>query len=575
MAKGTRVSDVQFNVPAGADPMGIGGLDLGRSSYDPLATIRRGWDITREKQERETGRRREDYQTFVKDLPTFEGVNAKVTAELNKDVAGMKKLAEQKMLAGPFAQFAKTEEGKKVEDELTQRSNKIIEKGARYEALKPEFQAAQAFVADPKNAHLINQERTREKMNRFAAAPDLETMEQISREGMEGFVSMIPEPQDILSYVDQVGKGVEGDIEDLEYSIDPASGMLVTKKTSVKDPQAVHSRFVSGYRAATPEMRDAIDEMHSRAPEASKMDEEDNYMPTEDWFANQFSGMFGKTVEKEVKQLRADTDKFKQAFHPGTGRTETGEIIPDAPKQDIVMSMPLNVETKQALKTKKFGKERGVAKWAETADVAESSVDLSFETEELPLSGFADSYTATLKPTSIDQTTGTSPEAGKATLNTPVAVRFQPVWTGPEEWVRFELPAKAGEGQVTEAYKMVPGKPIPKLITDELKRQGRTYEWGAFLVENAIYNPSLEVQQLAPGIEREKYISRHGETLLTGWDEARDPLYGRMNAKEFDTQQVDKYVNDKLASLNKMDRFMVTPSPDKNKEGVLRDLTGR
>ena len=555
--------------------MGIGVPDLGKSSYDPLATIRRGWDVTRARQERKRQEQRQDYQQFVEDLPTFEGINAQVTAELNKDVAKMKELAEQEMLAGPFAQFARTEEGKKVEDELTQMSTKVIEKGARYEALKPEVEAAQTFLSDPKNAHLINQKRTREKWNRLKEAKDIESMEQITKEGLEGLVSLKPEPQDILGYVDSIAGGIEGFRETATPSIDEATGMLRVTKEKVKDPVAVHSAFVTGYRAAKPEMRDAIDEMHERAPEETKSDTEGNLLTKEDWFANQFSGRFAPEVTEAISQLRADTDKVKQAFRPGTGRTETGEITPDAPKHDIVMSMPVNIETKQAMRTKKFGKEKGVAKWAETADVAEQKTDLSFEAEELPLSGFVDSYTATLKPTSLDQTTGTAPEAGKATLNRPVAVRFSPIWTGPEEWVRFELPAKAGEAQVTEAYKMVPGRPIPTLITDELKRQGRQYEWGAFLVENAIYNPSREIEELAPGIEREEYISRHGETLLTGWDEARDPLYGRMNAKEFDTEQVERYVNDKLASLNKMDRFFVTPSPDKNKEGTLRDLTGR
>ena len=114
MAKGTKLSDVQFTVPEGADPLGIGVPDLGKSSYDPLATIRRGWDVTRARQERKRQEQRQDYQQFVEDLPTFEGINAQVTAELNKDVAKMKELAEQEMLAGPFAQFARTEEGKKV-----------------------------------------------------------------------------------------------------------------------------------------------------------------------------------------------------------------------------------------------------------------------------------------------------------------------------------------------------------------------------------------------------------------------------------------------------------------------------
>ena len=69
------MKSVDFNIPEGADPMGIGILDLGKSSYDPIETIQRFNENRRQNRLIRDERRREDYRYYMDRLPPKGPIN--------------------------------------------------------------------------------------------------------------------------------------------------------------------------------------------------------------------------------------------------------------------------------------------------------------------------------------------------------------------------------------------------------------------------------------------------------------------------------------------------------------------
>ena len=87
--KGTSYGDVNFSVPEGADPLGVGVPDLGRSSYDPIATIQAGWDRSRQDRLIRKDREQRNYEQFQQTLPTVDSVNKNLASIQNKKIMEM------------------------------------------------------------------------------------------------------------------------------------------------------------------------------------------------------------------------------------------------------------------------------------------------------------------------------------------------------------------------------------------------------------------------------------------------------------------------------------------------------
>ena len=140
MAKGTKYSDVNYSVPEGADPLGIGVPDLGKSSYDPIATIRHGWEASRQERMMNRDLQQQTYEAYMKNMPTPEGINQKITRDVNKKLGKMGALFQQQQRAGGFSDIAKTDEGKNVQAELAQLENEVASTIPVYNSLSKQYE---------------------------------------------------------------------------------------------------------------------------------------------------------------------------------------------------------------------------------------------------------------------------------------------------------------------------------------------------------------------------------------------------------------------------------------------------
>ena len=560
--------------------MGIGVGDptkMTTSYWEAYDRVQQPFKETEERRRREAEQRRQDYKELIDELPTFEGLSGQATEELNADVQRARDLYQKRMEAGPFFSLMRTETGQKAQEELGQLEKDITRKKSQYDYVLQNVQPQMQFMANPANQDKLNQQRSRENVAAF---------NQMSLDEKRDFVAsgqplavMKPEPQDYFGFVGDVmdrAKEFGTLTQDATYGVDPATGLYTIQTTEEYDPPSLHQHAVTAYRQADPAMRDYIDEVYDDAPEASKIADDGTPLSKEDWFGNQLSGLFGKRTK--VSAQKAPTTRTtgdKQAYNPGTSRTETGEIDTTTTQRETTMAVPVEMTVTKPRAPKVFGPERGKPRWEEEGKTEAVSEEQTFDTRVLPLTGFDDDYTTVVRQSSVDTSTGVPPPRGKATANTAVGVMFAPTWQGKRTPVTVDDPEEKDKDKVSRTYYLEPGKPIPKNLTAELDKQGIPYNWGAYLVEQSVYGAALEEIKLAPGVSMTDYISKNGKTVMTNWDEARPELYGIMNQKGYDINQIEADVNDMLNELNNVDEIYTTPAPNASRESAYERVTGR
>jgi hypothetical protein len=315
--KGTKYSDVNFSVPEGADPMGIGVFDTGKSSYDPLQTIRSGWEKTRQERMIKDEREREDYQNYVNKLPTFDAFNEKLSSDLNSKVGKMKEYAEQKYKAGIFSPFLKTErgpEGKKVNDELKRMEKEIMNIAPFYEKAANVYNQSMAVAKDINNRDLINRKLTFQNLKKIA---DAETPEQLAEAISQNPVVFKPTPIDMLKYFNEQFDTLvsPADKELLDIKTDPKTGLIIS--TTGLGENKARNAGMQIFRTA---MRDDnkkqwITEKYQQAKEsgltkdASGMD-----MDMQEWYLKEHMPQLAITsdVRNPVKDSTSGTGKKKK-----------------------------------------------------------------------------------------------------------------------------------------------------------------------------------------------------------------------------------------------------------------------
>lgn len=224
-------SDMNFSVPEGVDPIAIGVFDTGKSSYDPLKTIDEGWERQRQNRMIKDEQRREDYKSFIKNLPTFDAFNIRLSSDLNDKVQKMREYAERKYKAGQFSPFLKTEkgpEGKNVEKELKRMEREIMTIAPFYEKAAKAYDTALSTAKNPKLQDKINQKLTWENLDKIANA---KTVDEMAQALSKNPVVFKPTPIDMLKYFnDQFDTLVsKADQELLGIRKDPKTGLIISE----------------------------------------------------------------------------------------------------------------------------------------------------------------------------------------------------------------------------------------------------------------------------------------------------------------------------------------------------------
>lgn len=528
MAKGTRVKDVGFSVPQGADPLGIGVPDISSvdAYYRAARETRRPFEETRARREREKDRRREDYKTFVKNLPTYEGLNAKVTAELRGDVDKMRQLAEQKMLTGPFFSVAKTEEGKSAEAELTKMGQDVISKGSRYEAIASRIGPQLKFAADPTNQDKINQKRTQENLQAYDEAKSLDDIEAATQQPL---VVMKPQPQDLFGYVGKIVnriKDIGGLHESATYDADSTTGLFKVTTEQERNPQVIHENFVQGYRDAEPEMQDFIDEQYEDA--VDKVTPEGVTMSTEDWFANKYSGLFGKETTETVEKMPG-YKAGKYQYGTGLGRTDDGRLIVENLKKPTVQGASVS---RTSTKVKRIRKRDGKTIYLDPSTKEGQRAEVTYNTAEIPLVGLDEPFGMLTQQGARETYSGEKPTVGRSSTNSPLTATFYPIYQGEAQDFEHAYDGPDGE-KIVDTYSLAKGDPVPNVIEDQVGKNMIQHE--PYMVSSSVYGAAIEKP---PGMSWSEYISRHGKDVTTPWASAKRQYFAKLRSEGVTEQEL-------------------------------------
>ncbi|MBU0651235.1 hypothetical protein KKC59_04930, partial [bacterium] len=238
MARGTNVSNVNFSIPEGADPMGIGIPDLGKSSYDPIATIKRGWEKDREDRAIKNAERREEWKEQKKAIPTFESVNAKIAGILNQKAVKLGSYVDQQYKAGMFAPWAKSGEvdkdGKRTStwQEMQRLESELASEGEAYNRLLPAYQKAEAIINDPTKNKQVDWDITKKRMDQFKNG-SLEEMADVAPK----LVAFKPDQINLQKeFMSILGDYITPDSEPvITKAFDPSTGKLLVRESTSKD----------------------------------------------------------------------------------------------------------------------------------------------------------------------------------------------------------------------------------------------------------------------------------------------------------------------------------------------------
>jgi hypothetical protein len=510
--KGTKYSDVQFSVPAGADPMGIGVPDLGRSSYDPLATIRQGWDEMRQDRQLKDAERKQEYQNYMEALPTFDEVNTKVAQKLNESVVKMGDYAHQKYKSGAWSPFARNEEGLPVERELSRLENKIATEGAAYNAMLPKYQEAEKFARDPDNFEKIDWDLTTPRMQAFTEAEDIEGM---TRALNKPLVVTKPEPVELNEYLKKmIPTYIQGDdVEQVSSVFDPEMNKWQVTERTYKDPERTAEGMKKMYRNMDDRYKNEVDRRFERAPQNQKVTADGVPIDVEDWFATQYVPEYGEKLNVSYVAGKDEGGRTDWSFLPGKRDDGTFDL---KPYEEV----------------KVLGMKSG-----------ETTERVSFNSAAtIPLQGV--SKKPFVMPNTFrarDAETGEQVAPGRSTMNVMDNVSIMPVAS---EDINVTMPD--GSTRTITA-----GEKIDRDVQSQMLKNnmGGKMQWEAFLTtltSNKQVAEQLQYQGIPLGTDTKSFT----ETTIRPWNESLQYVKEAARADDVDIQPMVTRVNEILNQLN-------------------------
>lgn len=551
-AKGTSYSDVNFSVPEGADPLGIGVPDLGRSSYDPIATIASGWENTRQERLIKGDRDQASYQQYLKSMPTVEGVNQNISRKLNQKMVKMGGLFKQRQKAGPFGKWAKTDEGGNLTAELSRLENEVATDIPIYNHYSSVYEKDLATMRSGANKDKIDWELTNQNVKRMNEAKDVTEFAQPFADNGGTLVVFRPEEADMIGWVkdsiDTFAPGV--DTEVLSQGKDPNTGKWRTTTLETKDQKRIYDSIIKGYANAPMAVKNQVDRMYATAPASDKRDENGVVMEPDAWYASQFAPEWGKKTS--TTQTTIDEGTGKEAA-PGYGmaRNEDGSLNIAQNTSTIRMGTPVSTETKTVKRTRSFGKNKGQPVYNEPTTTQESR-NVDYSTVSIPLTGFDKTFDVYSHGSAIDTETGKPIDKSKSSTHKAVRIDFIPVWRGETKTIQAET--TDDNGNVTkETWTLKPGDKIPMDIQEQLQEENQNFNYEPFLLSSSIYGPAIEEKALAAGLSWEEYVSRHGKTAITPWSKSNRELLVKMKAAKYDPTELEKLIKEIDQKLNGID----------------------
>jgi|GEM_PF-3586028 len=539
------MANISFNVPKGADPMGIGGFDLGRSSYDPLQTIREGWQKTREEQLIKDEQRRKEFQDTVSKIPSFEAVNQNVASRLNDKKNKLYNLAERSYKSGAWSPFAKDQEtGLNVDKAMSKLENEIATEGSAYNEMLSRYKSAKDFVDNPKNADKIDWQLTEQRMNDFATAKDLPGM---ANSLTKPLVAIKPDPVNFDKWLkDQVAYYVPGeDKKIIDTVYDPNTDKFKIISQTYKDPNRVADAMIKIYRNAGEEYKKVIDKKFKDATESEKVTSDGVPVKPEDWFASRFVPGYGIKIDlKYVAKSKKSTDKSFDWSNYLPSKTKDGEF--------------------------------DLSKWQEVKSLGYKPAGGTTETLQynsaatIPLQGVSNK--AFIMPNTVNTEnadTGESAPQSKSAQRKLDNISILPI---ANETINFT------DGQGNQ-WTFAPGDKIPKEVQRQMTLNGQAdkIRFEAFLTTLTNYSKEPKANKLdlnSGTFEFAPDITSWNSTTITPWKEAKNYVLSAFG-KDADMKALDNRINEITNQLNSVQGVFDETIKTKSEEEQFNSLFGQ
>ena len=545
--EGTKYSDVNFSVPAGADPLGVGIPDLGKSTYDPIESIRYQTEAKTRKEmfNREMDYR--EYQDFMSRMPTVKGTKAEISRTLNNEVQKMGELFLEQQKAGDFAGIQKTTGGKNAQAELSRLQSKIATDVPIYNHYSDQMDKDIAVTREKGNIDRIDWELTNENMKAAEKGAKSGTVEGFARPFAENGGSLIvwkPEEADMLGWVkDSVDTFAPGvDVSIISQGMDP-SGHYQTSSLETKDQTRIHDAIIKGYANAPRAVRNQIERMFASAPKAEKTAVIDGVsvpIEADEWYARKFAPKYGEKVTTKQAAVK-DSDTTPSGLGGGIPRID-GEMDVEAMMEPVVMVT--GSTTNATYRTNWRGKQKEVS--PETT----SKEELEFESYNIPLTGIDEVFDTMTPADAIDTSTGEEPDRTKIGSHKAASVSFMPTYNGEDDLpVEMEITDENGQKR-TKKYIVKPGKPIPMDVQRELIKQGVALTYEPYMLTSTIYGAAQEAKAMG-SVEWQEYVSKHGTTVVTPWRSITNAFLAKMGAEEYQINELKQNMAEMYGKLNR------------------------
>ena len=544
-------SSINFSSPAGADPLGIGVPDLGKSTYDPIATIRSGFAQSHKEALLDEQRRYNAYQNFVSKLKPFQAVNAKVGSMLNKEMIDLSRLAYKQYMAGKWSPVTFKKGQESIDAEMSRKENELIQKGQRYNTMLAQYKKWHDFVSDPKNAELIDKKLTGERFQKFTEAGDINSMEEAIREGL---VVLKPKPLEMSKWLVDAIKTYAPDYKKFTEKVgtDPETGQIIFKDVSEKDVPAMINAITKKYRLSKtggedPRYASYIDQQYADAPSYEKKVGGITLTPPE-WFAKKFLPEY-PTQEK----LRTTSQSSAAAK-----KNIVKKIIPENPLKTTTIPVQTNFTVK-TMETKEpgaigkiFGKE---AKNEEVVSTQSEKLPYEFKGVINLSAAYDKPFQAYVGSNVLDTSTGTPAESSRFTTQKLGQLGFAYTYRGKPRDVEIKIKDEATGKEKTIIYHVEPNMPLPQEVSDKLGEEGVALEAAPYLINPAAYPKTAE--ELAKMQFNEKDISvlnwtgQFNKTLITPFEgQYKKSIYDMLVGKGVDIKPLEEYLDKLHKELN-------------------------
>lgn len=560
-------NSVNFSIPTGADPMGIGGFDLGRSSYDPIQSIKEGWATQRQDEIMADENRRKEYEEYMKKLPpAYESVNGKISGELNQKVVEMGRLAYQRYKSGMFAPWAKTESGAKTESELNQMEDYIAKVGPVANKLDSMYKVAYEERNNPDNIDKIDFEETDKNMQEFANAQNIDEM---TRAATKPLVVFKPTPVEMNDWFAKYLKVFmpDADKNQTNLTLDTKTGYYVSTTTEKTDPKKLRDAVIKTYTTADDKHKREIERMWKNAPEDEVM------IPQTDGSGNiiRDDKKNPVMVRKDIKDWWADTRAPQTAV----------KITKDFKKDDSGGGFSLNfggwdkdkglVDMSKVQKNNYsfVVKENG----KETPQTFNSFASIPIQT------AFKEPFLEFTSENAVNTKTGEPADQNKAGSYMPLSVEVLPVANQdillPIEEVPAENPFKTT--YLPKLY-IKAGERLSKSDLDRIKASkhkanpGSAVSLEPFVLTTSNYKGGMTSGFVSEGITipGQKEGGKE-ETIITPYREVIQKMRSHAKANKVDLDELDKYVNAILSNFNGTD-ILGGPSTNMDANSLLNEI---